>query len=203
MNMNTKTLAKLSQARVEICKAGLKKSGNNTFSHYDYYELKDILPKILEVCNNLHLCPIVQFGSERTTLTVYDTEVEDSGIEFSCDSIRAIVKGAADIQNEGAKQTYLRRYLYMAAFEIAEADTVEIDAKETAEHAGGDMRRQELLNELKKYGLTVQKLVAYKGSLENIPTEYLEDQLKKRKEREAAKEQAQADTNSNEQEAAV
>ena len=186
MALNVKTLAKLSDARLRISKAGLKKSGKNTFSKYEYYELKDFLPKVLEVCKEVGLCPVVTFGAEQTKLTVYDTENEDSSVEFFCESVNALVKGALDIQNEGAKQTYLKRYLYMTAFEIAESDTVEIDATETAKVAGNDLHRAELLNELKKYGLTVEKLVAYKGSLDNIPTEYLEDQLKKKKEREAA-----------------
>ena len=122
MALNVKTLAKLSDARVQVSQSGLKKSGRNTFSNYDYYELKDFLPKILEVCKSVGLCPIVTFGAEQTKLTIYDTTEPDSFIEFCCDSVKALVKGAADIQNEGAKQTYLRRYLYMTAFEIAEAD---------------------------------------------------------------------------------
>lgn len=191
MTLNVKTLAKLSDARVQVSQSGLKKSGRNTFSNYDYYELKDFLPKILEVCKSVGLCPIVTFGAEQTKLTIYDTTEPDSSIEFCCDSVRALVKGAADIQNEGAKQTYLRRYLYMTAFEIAEADTVEVDAADKAKVAAGDMHRMELLTELAKYGLTVEKLTAYKGSIDNIPTEYLEDQLNKRKAKEAAKQNAQ------------
>ncbi len=202
--MNVKTLAKLQRARVEISNSELKKSGKNDFAKYQYFELKDFLPTVMNVCGKNNLCPIVTFGDDKSTLTIYDTEIEDSSIEFSCPSIRAIVKGAADIQNEGARQTYLKRYLYMTAFEIAETDTVEVDASLTDEVAGGDMHRAEILNELKKFGLTIEKLTAYKGPLAGIPTEYLEGQLaRKLKEKEAAEKAEPASEPTTTQEASV
>ena len=189
--MDVKTLAKLSKARVQISESGLKKSGKNDFAHYQYYELKDFLPTVMKVCAEVGLCPIVSFGTERSILTVYDTELDGSFVQFSCPSISACVKGAADIQNEGARQTYLKRYLYMTAFEIAETDTVEVDAQIVDQAAGEDMHRADLLNELKQYGLTLEKLTAYKGPLAGIPTEYLEKQLAKRKQDAEARKEAE------------
>lgn len=189
MAVNPKTLAKLTKARVLISKANLKKTGSNDFAKYRYYQLEDFLPEVMKVCEEVGLCPVATYGTETTSLSVYDTEIEDSYIRFYCDSVKALVRGAVDVQNEGARQTYLRRYLYMTAFEIAEEDTVEVDAQLKDEAAGQDMYRAELLNKLAKYGLTIQKLTAYKGSLANIPTDYLESQLRKREEAEQQKEQ--------------
>ena len=183
--INVKTLSKLNEARCKLVELNLKKTGENTFSKYKYYKLEDFLPHVLNICKEVKLTPIISFKPEQAILSIYDTELEDSVIEFMCDDAKCTVKGAMDIQNEGAKQTYLKRYLYMNAFEIAETDTVEETAQENAQAAGGDMYRQELINKLTGFGLTVAKLVAYKGSLENIPTDYLEDQVRKFEEKAA------------------
>ena len=39
---------KLQKVRVELQNSKLKKSGKNTFSKYEYFELGDFLPKVKE-----------------------------------------------------------------------------------------------------------------------------------------------------------
>ena len=40
---------KLQKARVDLQKKELKKSGKNTYSNYDYFQLADFLPELNEI----------------------------------------------------------------------------------------------------------------------------------------------------------
>lgn len=113
---------KLLKAREEIKQQELKKSGQNTFAKYTYYELADILPAITKSCDANKILPVVTFTNEIAKLTIYDLESSDT-IEFTSPMVESETKGATKIQNLGAVETYQRRYLYMTAFEIVETDT--------------------------------------------------------------------------------
>ena len=116
---------KLQKCRVEIQKADLKKSGENKFSKYTYYELGDFLPKVNELMDKYDLTAIFQFGLDEAKLIVINTDNVEEYIEFSTPITVAELKGTYAIQNFGATQTYARRYLYIMAFEIAEADSLD------------------------------------------------------------------------------
>ena len=66
--------AKLQKARTELSKIKFIKSGRNTFSKYDYFELKDILPDITNKCQENGIVPIFNFGKESASLVIKDTE---------------------------------------------------------------------------------------------------------------------------------
>ncbi|WP_297635070.1 ERF family protein [uncultured Clostridium sp.] len=119
---------KLAEARVKLLEIELKKTGYNKFSNYEYYELGDFLPHINKINFELKMVSIFIPGAEKSTLTFYDCESEES-IEFSIDRCQVNIKGAANIQNLGGEQTYLRRYLYLNAYEISETDTVDLQPK--------------------------------------------------------------------------
>ena len=116
---------KLQKCRVEIQRADLKKTGENKFSHYTYYELGDFLPKINEVMDKYNLTGIFNFNLEESTLTIINTENISEQIVFFTPVSIAELKGTYAIQNIGATQTYARRYLYVMAFEIAESDVLD------------------------------------------------------------------------------
>lgn len=119
---------KLQQARVELQNYNLKKSGKNTFSNYTYYELGDFLPTINKICMEKKLFTQVSFNPECATLTIRDTEKPETIIEFTSPMAEAQIKGCHPVQNLGAVETYQRRYLYMAAFEIVEHDALDATA---------------------------------------------------------------------------
>ena len=52
---------KLQKSRVELQAKNLKKSGKNSYSNYEYFELGDFLPGVNEVCNNNGLATIFHF----------------------------------------------------------------------------------------------------------------------------------------------
>lgn len=120
---------KLQQARLKLQSAPLKKSGRNKFAGYEYFELADFLPTIQTIFAEVGLCGTVSFGTELATLTIVDTDATDATqpnfVIFSSPMSTAELKGCHRIQNLGAVQTYLRRYLWVAAMEIVEHDSLD------------------------------------------------------------------------------
>jgi hypothetical protein len=120
--------SKLMKARLKLQVADLKKSGHNKFAGYKYFELGDFLPTIQEICNEVGICGTVTFYTDIAVLTVTDVDDATQFIEFKCPMSSAALKGCHDVQNLGAVQTYLRRYLWTNAFEIVEHDAIDSSA---------------------------------------------------------------------------
>lgn len=115
---------KLQKARVSVLETGMKKNSKPGL-RYKYFELADFLEDVQKACLEQKICPVVRYYADNATLTIYDAESSDS-IVFECpNTATAKVPNAQEIQNEGARQTYVRRYLYLAAFEIVESDAIE------------------------------------------------------------------------------
>ena len=123
---------KLQEARMQLQNTKLKKSGHNKFAGYNYFELGDFLPEIQNICSKAGLCGMVSFTQTDAYLTIHETE-GDGFVTFTSPMSSAALKGCHDVQNLGAVQTYLRRYLWVNAFEIVEHDALEptVGAPET------------------------------------------------------------------------
>ena len=123
---------KLQEARMQLQNTKLKKSGHNKFAGYNYFELGDFLPEIQNICSKIGLCGMVSFTQSDAYLTIHETE-GDGFVTFTSPMSSAALKGCHDVQNLGAVQTYLRRYLWVNAFEIVEHDALEptVGAPET------------------------------------------------------------------------
>jgi hypothetical protein len=115
---------KLQQARMLLQGTKLTKSGKNKFAGYEYFELGDFLPAIQKICNDVGLCGTVSFNHEMAYLQINDVE-DGTSIMFTSPMSSAALKGCHDVQNLGAVQTYLRRYLWTNAFEIVEHDALD------------------------------------------------------------------------------
>lgn len=113
---------KMQKAKVELQKKDLKKTGENKFSNYKYYELGDFMPAINEICLELKLFTQVNFNKENAVLTIVNAEKTDEKLEYFSEMVKITLKGCNEIQALGGIQTYQRRYLYMNAFEISEND---------------------------------------------------------------------------------
>ena len=116
---------KLQTMRVALQAQNLKKSGKNTYSKYDYYNLSDFLPQVNQLMVDNKVTSVITFDKEFAKLTLIDCEKTDARIEFTSPMASAQLKGVHEIQNLGAVETYQRRYLYMVAFEIVEADVLD------------------------------------------------------------------------------
>lgn len=110
---------KLMAARVELQGIKLKKSGQNKFAGYSYFELGDFLPEIQNIFNKLGLCGVVSYDREIASLTITDVD-DGTVIVITSPMAEANLKGTHPIQNLGAVETYQRRYLWMTAMEIVE-----------------------------------------------------------------------------------
>lgn len=115
---------KLMQARIALQNTKLKKSGQNKFAGYSYFELADFLPSVQEIFNNLGLCGVVSYDSDIASLTITDTE-DGTSIVITSPMAEANLKGCHPIQNLGAVETYTRRYLWVTAMEIVEHDAID------------------------------------------------------------------------------
>jgi hypothetical protein len=67
---------------------------------------------------------MVSFTADTAYLTIHDTDGEGF-TTFTSPMSSAALKGCHDVQNLGAVQTYLRRYLWTNAFEIVEHDALD------------------------------------------------------------------------------
>jgi len=115
---------KLQEARILLQNTKLNKSGKNKFAGYEYFELSDFLPAIQKICNDIGLCGVVSFNHEMAFLQINDVE-DGTSIMFTSPMSSAALKGCHDVQNLGAVQSYLRRYLWVNCFEICEHDALD------------------------------------------------------------------------------
>lgn len=116
---------KLQQCRVELQQTSLKKSGNNKFAGFKYYELADFLPVINELFNNNGLFSQFNIIENVASLEIINAENPEEIIIFSSPTAEANIKGTQPIQNLGGIHTYMKRYLYLNALEIVEPDLLD------------------------------------------------------------------------------
>jgi hypothetical protein len=124
--MTDKTLihAKLKNARKAFHATSIKKTGRNTFSNYDYFELADFLIPAMDILAENDLIAVTSFETELATMTVTDFTTGESFVITSPMST-ATLKACQPVQSMGACQTFVRRYLYTTLFEIVEHDAIE------------------------------------------------------------------------------
>lgn len=122
--------AKLLLARKMFLTAGVKKTGVNRHLEFKYFELEDIVPVATEIGNEIGLLFLTTFENEYALMTVVNTDNPTETIEFkspmkeidSIESSRTGGKLTNAVQNLGSVETYQRRYLYITALDIVEAD---------------------------------------------------------------------------------
>lgn len=137
---------KMQEIRCVLATEGVKKSGKNDFGKFRYFELEDFLPRIQVLCKEHGLFPrvTIDFETLRGVMTIKDVD-DGSEIVFTLpySYANALNGGKSDIQNIGAATTYIRRYLYMLAFEIAEAEEVDNTANSKASTPKANPQRVE------------------------------------------------------------
>jgi hypothetical protein len=116
---------KLNKARELFHKKELRKSGQNKFAGYSYFELGDFVMPALEIFKEVGLTSVITFGAEVAEMVIVDNDKPESIIVIRSPMSEASLKGCHPVQNLGAVQTYLRRYLWVAALEIVEHDALD------------------------------------------------------------------------------
>lgn len=121
---NKKSLyQKLAEIKLELSKSNLKKSGTNKYSGFTYYELADILPTIISLCQKHGVYTYTTYDNEIAKLVAINTENSEERVEVTSPMRSFELKGSNAIQVLGGIETYSRRYLYLAMFDIVESDT--------------------------------------------------------------------------------
>lgn len=117
---------KLMEARIRLQNTQLKKSGQNKFAGYEYFELGDFLPQIQQIFSDIGLCGVISFSKDEAILAISDNDTDTNvAIAFRCPMAQASLKGCHEVQNLGASMTYIRRYLWVNALEIVEHDALD------------------------------------------------------------------------------
>jgi hypothetical protein len=116
---------KLNNARHKFHSTELKKSGHNKFAGYKYFELGDFIIPALSIFDEVGLASIISFSKEYADMRIINVEKPEEVITISSPMSTAALKGCHEVQNLGAVQTYLRRYLWVAALEIVEHDALD------------------------------------------------------------------------------
>lgn len=132
---NTKTqnvYQKLIEARERFLVSDINQSGKNMQMSFKYFELKDIVPTVTHIFNDMGLVAIASFTDTVATLKIVNTENPDEAIDFEVpfNQIQPIVSNAGkqvtnDMQALGSSITYMRRYLYLIAMDICVNDEIE------------------------------------------------------------------------------
>ena len=123
---------KLQNTRIEVQNSGIKKGGRNKYSNYDYFELPDFLPQANEAFNKNRITGVFNLYKNLgvANLVIHDWD-SDNTITFQtpiADATTLNKQGLPsnlEIQTLGSQHTYLKRYLYMNALELAEHDGIE------------------------------------------------------------------------------
>ena len=145
---------KLSEARIRLQNTQLKKSGQNKFAGYQYFELGDFLPTIQTIFHELGLIGIVSYTAELATLRIVDATVATVDahlgnkffIDINSPMGSAALKGCHEVQNIGAVETYQRRYLWMTAMEIVEHDALDATVGKAASGSAKEVIQDEWNN---------------------------------------------------------
>jgi hypothetical protein len=116
---------KLNVARKKFHGIDLKKSGHNKFAGYKYFELADFIVPALSIFEQVGLTSVISFGKETADMRIINIDKPEEMIVIESPMSEANLKGCHPVQNLGAVQTYIRRYLWVAALEIVEHDAID------------------------------------------------------------------------------
>lgn len=164
---------KLIKARLQFQSMGVKKSGKNSYAGYTYYELSDIIPAINKIADELKFCCIVNFKSDLATLDFCDLE-KDEKITFSSPMSSASLKGCHEVQNLGAVETYIKRYLYQNCFEIVEGDALDSTMNPADEKPTRSQNNDKIIDDL------IGKIRAKESTFTDDQLDYANKAIKER-----------------------
>lgn len=131
--MEDTVYTKLAKARKAFKNANVKKSGENKFQGYKYFELSDILNAVTDINESLGLATVETVTADKATLTVVNATKPEETIVFEVPMSTAELKGCHPVQQLGAAITYIRRYLYQNAYSVSEPDQLDSGKQEMRE----------------------------------------------------------------------
>lgn len=137
---------KIAKVRVDLQNLNIKKSGFNKFANFDYFTLEDILPTINKLMKDNGLLSMFSMGTINSSLVIVNVDEPNEMVTFECPNADADIKGCTPVQCLGGEITYLKRYLYLNAFEIVEGDV--LDALVGTDKLVTDKKQEKLANKV-------------------------------------------------------
>lgn len=137
---------KIAKVRVDLQNLNIKKTGNNKFANFDYFTLEDILPTINKLMKDNGLLSMFSMGTINSSLVIVNVDDPNEMVTFECPNADADIKGCTPVQCLGGEITYLKRYLYLNAFEIVEGDV--LDALVGTDKLVTDKKQDKLANKV-------------------------------------------------------
>lgn len=131
--MEDTVYTKLAKARKAFKNSNVKKSGENKFQGYKYFELSDILNAVTDINDSIGLATVETVTADKATLTVVNATKPEETIVFEVPMSTAELKGCHPVQQLGAAITYIRRYLYQNAYSVSEPDQLDSGKQEMRE----------------------------------------------------------------------
>jgi len=159
---------KLQDARIKFLNSGCKKSGENKFAKFKYFELADIIPILNPIMQELKMTTIISFDLEMAHLRLINSEKPEEFIIFQSPLADATVKGCTPIQSLGSQQTYIRRYLYLLAFDIIESDGLDSVIDDKKPQPETKQNQVSNLSILDKYKIEIEDITEPNQSAINL-----------------------------------
>lgn len=124
---------KLLTARAKFLENDVQKTGKNMHLKFKYFELDDIVPAAIRIFTEVGLISLVHFTADVAQMDIVNTDNPEEMISFVApfNQISPIVSNTTgnaatnEMQALGSSITYMRRYLYMIALDICEADGID------------------------------------------------------------------------------
>lgn len=172
MEQGNNIYLRLQNARVQLQKLELKKSGKNKYSGFTYFELKDFMPETNEIFLKEKLFSNFSIQGNIANLTIINIDNPEESILFTSPIDKASLKGCVPIQEIGAVHTYMKRYLYLNALEIVEDDVLDpnvgkdeskkrIDFKKEAKPKKASSKVSDFVNKLRNSKLTIEQISSF------------------------------------------
>lgn len=131
----TKTIhERMSLIKADLSKCEIPKSGHNKYADFKYHELQDFMPFVNELNSKYGVNAIPRFLKNEGICAIKIVNTNDSSDYYEVIipyvDAQMLAKGGAPsttdaIQRLGSTITYNRRYLYMAAYDITESDSID------------------------------------------------------------------------------
>lgn len=183
---------KIQNVRVKLQAMDIKKSGKmGGRDEKLYLELADFVTPLNKLMLEERFTAIATFTNETATLTAYDFD-SDQTYTISSPMREAKVPSCNEMQNLGAVETYQRRYLYMAMFDVVESDLLDGGAGDKGDAPSKKIEKPtpEQLKRAQELGIDLNNLATYaKCAVEEISKDILADAIEM-KQKALAKKQA-------------
>ena len=113
---------KVAKIKGEMSSMKFTKTGKNSFTKFNYFQLDDFEPTLEKLCSQYGIVTYFMFALDAARMVVVDADDPTQKIEVDSPVDVSFGKTSTKMQDIGSMQTYARRYLFMSFFGITESD---------------------------------------------------------------------------------